>query len=192
MDAQSPSLISTSHGLGDGEPPTAHLSSGSESYLHLSNATCSQAETATLPVSPRYNPIDASQDMRQPRLRKITRLQHTWFLEICAVLLNVTAVTAIVVLLFCMNGLPLSEYRFVISFNAVISILGAVSRVSLGFAIGSCLGQGKWNFFRKPSSIVAFRKFEDASRGPWGSLQLLIWLRLRYGDVPRIHMVLHS
>ena len=183
MDDQNPSPVPTSRGIDGRRPSTTHLASSPSSNLHLPNATDGQTETATSSVPPRYNSIDSLRNTRKPGLRKITRLQHSWFLEISAVVLNLAAVTTIVVLLACTNGIALSEYTFIISFNAVISILGAISRVSLGFAIGSCLGQGKWNFFRKPSSIVGFRIFEDASRGPWGSLQLLIWLRLRYKSV---------
>ncbi len=115
-----------------------------------------------------------------PKYVKNSKSQHTWTMEACAVVLSLATLLTILILLVYADGLALTKYNFFISFNAVVSILGAIARVSLGFAISSCLGQGKWNFFkRKPGSIVAFEKFEDASRGPWGSLWLMTWLGLR-------------
>ncbi|KAK7750481.1 hypothetical protein SLS62_007560 [Diatrype stigma] len=112
---------------------------------------------------------------------KKKRSQYTWTTEFGAVALCLAAVITTIVLLIYADGLPLVRYNFILSFNAVVSILGAVARVTLGFALGSCLGQAKWNFFRRgPGSLAAFGKFEDASRGPWGSLWLLAWLRIRH------------
>ncbi|ORY72145.1 uncharacterized protein BCR38DRAFT_28151 [Pseudomassariella vexata] len=106
---------------------------------------------------------------------------HTWRLEISAVLLSLCAVAVSVILLISAHDRPLAKFDWFISFNTVISILGAVSRASLGFAIGSCLGQGKWNWFKMRSDrLIAFEKFEEASRGPWGSMWLLLWLKLRH------------
>ncbi|KAI0111055.1 hypothetical protein F4776DRAFT_360289 [Hypoxylon sp. NC0597] len=49
-------------------------------------------------------------------------------------------------------------------------------RTPLAFAIGSCLGQGKWAWFRKRSGLLShFITFDEASRGPLGCVSL-IWL----------------
>ncbi|KAI1502035.1 hypothetical protein F5X99DRAFT_427659 [Biscogniauxia marginata] len=68
--------------------------------------------------------------------------------------------------------------HFFLSANAVVSTLAAISRTTLAFSISSCLGQVKWNWFKKQSdNLIGFDRFDDASRGPWGSLWLIIWLR---------------
>ncbi|KAI1379459.1 hypothetical protein F4677DRAFT_464761 [Hypoxylon crocopeplum] len=95
-----------------------------------------------------------------------------------ALALCFSALTTLVVLLIYVDGRPLEQWNGSISLNAVVSSLGAVSRTSLAFAISSCLGQVKWNWFRKrPDNLVVFDRFDDASRGPWGSLWLIIWIR---------------
>lgn len=105
---------------------------------------------------------------------------HMWLFEICALLVSLCAMDLLVVLLAHANGRPLNEWRFFVSFNAIISILAAIARAPVGFAIASCLGQAKWNWYKKrPDSLLAFEKFEDASRGPVGSLWLLLWLHVR-------------
>ncbi|KAI1487660.1 hypothetical protein F5X96DRAFT_686643 [Biscogniauxia mediterranea] len=70
------------------------------------------------------------------------------------------------------------RWNFFLSVNAVISTLAAISRTSLAFSISSCLGQAKWNWFkRRPGNLIGFDRFDDASRGPWGSFWLIVWLR---------------
>ncbi|OTB12650.1 hypothetical protein K445DRAFT_320793 [Daldinia sp. EC12] len=106
---------------------------------------------------------------------------HNWNLEIGALVVSFAALAALIALLIYVNGRPLSDWKGSVSVNVVISGLGAVSRTSLGFAISSCLGQAKWNWFkRRPDNLVAFDRFDEASRGPWGSLWLIIWLRIRH------------
>lgn len=108
----------------------------------------------------------------------VSKRGSNWAWEIAALCLSISTVSILVTLLVCVDGTPLDQWNFFISLNALISILAAVSRASLGFTISSCLAQAKWNWFRKRSdSLIGFDRFDDASRGPWGSLWLIIWLR---------------
>lgn len=108
----------------------------------------------------------------------VSKRGSNWAWEIAALDLSVCAVSALVALLVYVDDTPLDHWNFFISLNALISILAAISRASLGFTISSCLAQAKWNWFRKRSdSLIGFDRFDDASRGPWGSLWLIIWLR---------------
>ncbi|KAF6829860.1 hypothetical protein CPLU01_07696 [Colletotrichum plurivorum] len=107
--------------------------------------------------------------------------KHSWVLEGCAVALSIAALVAISVLLPLYNGRPLSSWSFRFSFNTVVSVLGATSRATLAFAVSACISQGKWNWFRRrEDSIMVFDRFEEASRGPWGSMRLLWWSKLRH------------
>ncbi|KAI1739194.1 hypothetical protein F4680DRAFT_459399 [Xylaria scruposa] len=101
-----------------------------------------------------------------------------WTWEYVSLALSASAVAALVVLLTFIDQLPLPHWKLPLSPNATVSILAAISRAALGFAISSCLGQAKWNWFMKrPDSLVVFERFDDASRGPWGSFWLIVWLR---------------
>ncbi|KAK8123125.1 hypothetical protein PG984_011795 [Apiospora sp. TS-2023a] len=112
---------------------------------------------------------------------KATTDKHSWTMEITTMALCLAAVVTSTVLLFYADGRPLTDYTFFISFNTLISILSAVARATLAFAVGSCLGQWKWNWFsRRSGTPVVFASFEDASRGPWGSFWLICRLRARH------------
>lgn len=112
-----------------------------------------------------------------------------WWLEIAALFLCICAFVSTIVLLFFAHGKPLVDYPLFISLNASISILATITRVLLGFALGSCLGQWKWNWFKKRSdSLAIFESFEDASRGPWGSFILVANFKVRYVFQPSLHV----
>lgn len=106
--------------------------------------------------------------------------QHHWSLELAAIGLSISSLAAIIILLTLYDTKPLVSWTWTVSFNAVISTLSATSRATLAFAISACISQGKWNWYRtRNEQVVAFDRFEEASRGPWGSLRLLWWTRLR-------------
>ncbi|KAI8945263.1 hypothetical protein F4801DRAFT_598146 [Xylaria longipes] len=101
-----------------------------------------------------------------------------WAWEYVALALSASAITTQIILLAYIDNLQLSHWRLPTSPTTVVSILAAISRASIGFTISSCLGQAKWNWLRKrPDSLLAFDRFDDASRGPWGSFWLIIWVR---------------
>lgn len=105
----------------------------------------------------------------------------SWYLEIGAVILSFLALAAAIIVLRFEDGKPITQYTFYLSLNTVISILGTIAKSSLAFALAACMGQGKWNWFRsRRSELVGFQRFDEASRGPWGSMKFLWWLRMRY------------
>ncbi|KAF6841144.1 hypothetical protein CPLU01_00705 [Colletotrichum plurivorum] len=84
------------------------------------------------------------------------------------------------ILLPMYDNQALTSWTLPVSFNAIVSTLGAISRASLAFAISACISQGKWNWYRKTQdNVVVFDRFEEASRGPWGSLRLLWWTKFK-------------
>ena len=110
----------------------------------------------------------------------------SWYPEIGAVILSCLALTAAVIILRYEDGKPITQYAFYLSLNTVISILGTVAKSSLTFALAACIGQDKWNWFRsRRSELLGFQRFDEASRGPLGSLKFLWWLRMRYEFTPK-------
>ncbi|KAI0545491.1 hypothetical protein F4679DRAFT_599449 [Xylaria curta] len=102
----------------------------------------------------------------------------SWILEYISLVLSWITIIALVALMAKMDGIRLSSWTAPVSPNTVISILAAIARAPLGFTISSCIGQLKWNWFRKRAdSLITFDRLDDASRGPWGSLWLIIWVK---------------
>lgn len=114
------------------------------------------------------------------RSRQQKSLYHSWQLEVAAALLSVSALLGIILLLPFYAGRPVSSWTFFLSINTVIAILGTTSRATLAFVASAALAQEKWNWFRShDENIIAFDRFDEASKGPWGSARLLWWVKLR-------------
>ncbi|KAK3345797.1 hypothetical protein B0T25DRAFT_461784, partial [Lasiosphaeria hispida] len=119
------------------------------------------------------NPEKAQRHNRQPHY-------SAWTLEFLSLVLSVASLLAAALVLARYNGKPLAEWGFVTSINTIISVLGVICKATVAFAVSSAFGQHKWNWFRaRHDEMRVFVKFEEASRGPWGSMNLLLWSRAR-------------
>jgi hypothetical protein len=88
--------------------------------------------------------------------------------EIFAVTVGVISVVTIIAVLYHEDNRPLIAWTFVLTLNTVIATLGTLARTVLAFAISACIGQQKWTWLHlKADRLVAFERFDEASRGPW-------------------------
>ncbi|KAK6857024.1 hypothetical protein PG995_007211 [Apiospora arundinis] len=87
-----------------------------------------------------------------------------------------------VVTLSRLNGNSLESWGgFFLGPNTVISILAAISKTTLAFAVSSCVAQAKWNWYRRGSdNLFIFERIDQASKGPWGRFRLLGAVRIRH------------
>ncbi|KAK8081066.1 D-arabinitol 2-dehydrogenase [Apiospora hydei] len=130
-------------------------------------------DTSEIPL----NPIGAPNEQRQSASSR----SYSWTIEIVALSCSAAALIALIILLAQEDQKPLGDWKALFSLNTVAAILSVVLRTPLAFAVGSCLGQGKWSWFSKRSGPVAiFAAIDEASRGPMGSLQLLWRLKARH------------
>lgn len=125
--------------------------------------------------------IDGNTEKHAPiRIVPETRLGPPWAPEVTALVISLGALVAITILLIYENGRPLNHWTISVSLNTVVSILGVVSHAFLGYAISAFISQEKWNWFKRHADqVLGFRIFDDASRGPWGSIKLAWWLRFK-------------
>ncbi|CRK21330.1 hypothetical protein BN1708_013076 [Verticillium longisporum] len=104
-----------------------------------------------------------------------------WWWEIAGCLVSITGCG----LLFMMLGSidqssRLSWHGFLnIEPNTYIAIIATASRTAIMVPIASCLSQLKWRHFQnRPHRLSHLDLIDNASRGPWGSLQALFRLGL--------------
>ncbi|KAB8228681.1 DUF3176 domain-containing protein [Aspergillus alliaceus] len=103
-----------------------------------------------------------------------------WFIwEVLAVLLSAVTLAAIVAILAKFDHKPQPVWKHV-SLNSVVSWLSTISKGCVLFAISEALGQLKWVWFAKKSRpMLNLRAFDSASRGFYGSGELMWALRFR-------------
>ena len=102
-----------------------------------------------------------------------------WLLELVSWLFSAVCMAAVIGVLIGLQDKPLSEWKLAdktgLTLNTYISILSKMAGAALILPVSEALGQLKWSWFLEHSKQMwDFEIFDNASRGPWGSLLLLI------------------
>lgn len=122
-----------------------------------------------LPLTDIPTQVDSAfrRDQKQPSLLSL------WWSEIAAIMLSVTALIAIFALVYPYRILrPIPNWPSEITINAIISILSVILRAGIVVATAEALSQQKWIWFCKDRTLVDLLRFDQATRGPWGSFIL--------------------
>lgn len=102
-----------------------------------------------------------------------------WLLEILSWLFSAICMGAVIGVLIYLRGEPLSKWTLEekthLTLNTYISILSKMAGAALILPVSEALGQLKWSWFLEHSKQMwDFEIFDNASRGPWGSMLLLL------------------
>ncbi|KAG9191159.1 hypothetical protein G6011_09247 [Alternaria panax] len=100
---------------------------------------------------------------------------NAWVFETTSFGVASAMFTAVVIILMAFRGRQNPSWNFGITLNTVISVASMVFRIGLMVPVASCISQLNWYWFskdRRPLRDVV--RFDQASRSPYGSLQLLI------------------
>lgn len=114
--------------------------------------------------------------------RRLRRLVLNWWLwELVSISLSALCLCFIGLLLgLCNNQVIPKELPLGFTLNTYIAILSAFFKYTLATPVDTAMGQLKWIWFRStPKPLMDFERFDEASRGPWGSMVLFIRTRGR-------------
>ena len=103
--------------------------------------------------------------------------KRRWFLELANLLGSIASTSCVLILVSVMNDRPLSDWHAPISINASIAILITLARFLLTIAVGECLGQLKWRYFRRTHPLDHFALFDTAMDRPLVALEMLAKVR---------------
>lgn len=116
--------------------------------------------------------------VEEQHFRKRNLLEHGWYAKGIAITTTFFCTATVTCILAMMNNKPLSHWNFIISLNATVAALITAAQSTAIFSVSSCQSQSKWLHFKKSARMLQeFDLFEDASRGPWGSLMVLLRVR---------------
>lgn len=107
-----------------------------------------------------------------------------WLLEVISWLFSAVCMAAVIGVLIHLKDEPLTKWTLAektgLTLNAYISILSKMAGAALILPVSEALGQLKWSWFLEHSKQMwDFEIFDNASRGPWGSLLLLVRTKMR-------------
>lgn len=104
-------------------------------------------------------------------------------IEITALVLALASLLGLVAILFVYNGKPNPEWSMAhigsITLNTIISIISTVFRATLLVPVAQSISQSCWVWFKRPRPLQDVVYYDFASRGPYGSLQLLSRIRFK-------------
>lgn len=100
-----------------------------------------------------------------------------WLFEIIAILVSIFSLTGIVALLAIYDGAPVFRWHH-LTLNTSVSILSTTIKAALLFAVAESISQWKWILFsRTERCLIEFEAIDRASRGPYGSFNVLYGLK---------------
>lgn len=144
------------------------------------NRIATEGRDASNISSPSSSSYGKDQEEKRPR-KSIMSITSDWFVwEILAMALSLGLLISIVVILGQYNHHAQPAWQYM-SLNSLISWLSTFSKGFALFAISETIGQLKWAWFnQKQRPLSDLRTFDSASRGLWGSAELIWTLQARY------------
>ncbi|KAI1145563.1 hypothetical protein F4825DRAFT_240552 [Nemania diffusa] len=101
-------------------------------------------------------------------------ISNSWVPEIIALVASAVSLAGLVGVLIAYDTKPIFSWHG-ITLNAVVSILATASKALLLLAIEELISQWKWILFTNQSRLlIDFERIDAASRGPLGSLILML------------------
>ncbi|OAP58692.1 hypothetical protein AYL99_07782 [Fonsecaea erecta] len=98
-----------------------------------------------------------------------------WVWELSAALLCICILAAIAAILFVYDNRPVPDLPDGLTINAIVSLLAGFAKAALLAVLAAAIRQEKWLWFiGKPRPLNTVDAFEEASRGPYGSLLLIL------------------
>lgn len=114
------------------------------------------------------------QSSRAGKPRPDGPFQGLWLWESLALLLSIGCMLAIVVMSIKTNNASLSDWTLPIGIGTLFSLLSSISKAAIMLPNAECISQFKWQHLaERDRPLSALVDFDDASKGPWGSLLFL-------------------
>lgn len=94
--------------------------------------------------------------------------------EIFASILALIMALAVIVTIYLHADHPLPQWPYGITINGLLSIYSVILRGCLAYVLTSCIGQLQWTWFSHDARpLYDAVLFDNAGRGPWGSIKWL-------------------
>lgn len=97
----------------------------------------------------------------------------SWIWEIGGAALSIICIALLIGFLAYVNGTMYPAWQYIASPNTVVSIIMTVAKSAMLVPVSSCLSQLKWTQYQKPTPLYHMHVLDQASRGPWGALEVL-------------------
>jgi hypothetical protein len=112
------------------------------------------------------------------RTRSLRQSTFRWLSEILSCVLSLLCVIAIAVVLAIYDGQLAPNWPLGITLNALLALLTSLAKLALLAPTMEGIGQLRWQWFsQQHRKLTDFDLFDQASRGTFGGLKLLVSLK---------------
>ncbi|KAH7391646.1 hypothetical protein BKA64DRAFT_747158 [Cadophora sp. MPI-SDFR-AT-0126] len=173
MDLRGPSKPPAYFNDGPQTSPTTEVDASSQEHEinpMLQTGVRSPSDTA------KHEPYSKAPGYRTRRFD----LTWKWKWELLSLVGTTMSLVAIVIVLNHYDGQPSPKWPYEITLNTLVSVFSTLLKALMMMAVAECISQLKWIWFKDPRSLMDLTTFENASRGPWGSAQLLFTLKFHH------------
>lgn len=110
-------------------------------------------------------------------------LAGSWTWEIASAVFSIICLVLLAIFLQQVDGEQYDSWRYNLSPNTVASAIVTIAKAALLISVSSCISQIKWSQGEKAkrSPLYHIQALDQASRGTWGSLEILWRWRLKPG-----------
>lgn len=129
----------------------------------------------------KHSTVRSRQSKSHIRQRWSQWVFNAWIFELLSLLVSAVCLLGIVLTLSLHTNHPLPRWPFSITINALISALATISKSALLVSVTAAISQRKWaRHLNGDNRQYDLEIYDEASRGPWGSVSLLLSSGWRY------------
>jgi hypothetical protein len=79
-----------------------------------------------------------------------------------------------IAILLYIDDKTVGAWKLAIQPNSLVAVFSTIAKSALLVPVAECIGQLKWIYFdsTEPKTLAHLQAYDEASRGPWGSLGL--------------------
>ncbi|UQC81675.1 uncharacterized protein CLUP02_07161 [Colletotrichum lupini] len=171
-------------GLPDNQPSTARLKSGTPAMNVSINRKPVATSTFDTIDSQGYQSLKRGYSSDEPPRKSECEpftakpLWRIWAWEVFYIFLSISSFFLIVAVLCSYDQQPLPDWPLHITLNTFLAFFTTLAKAAFMLPVSVAISQTQWSWFLKDRPLHDLQLFDQASRGPWGSVMLL--KRIRY------------
>ncbi|KXH32511.1 hypothetical protein CSIM01_11096 [Colletotrichum simmondsii] len=171
-------------GLPDDQTSTARSKSGTPAVNISINRKPVAASTFDTIDSQGYQILKRGYSSDEPPRKSecepftVKPLWRIWAWEVFYIFLSISSFFLIVAVLCSYDQQPLPDWPLHITLNTFLAFFTTLAKAAFMLPVSVAISQTQWSWFLKDRPLHDLQLFDQASRGPWGSVMLL--KRIRY------------
>ncbi|KAK1720343.1 uncharacterized protein BDZ83DRAFT_630804 [Colletotrichum acutatum] len=171
-------------GLPDNQPSTARSKSGTPAVNISINRKPVATSTFDTIDSQGYQSLKRGYSSDEPPSKSECEpftakpLWRIWAWEVFYIFLSISSFFLIVAVLCSYDQQPLPDWPLHITLNTFLAFFTTLAKAAFMLPVSVAISQTQWSWFLKDRPLHDLQLFDQASRGPWGSVMLL--KRIRY------------